>query len=58
MAVSPVLVMLPISLVTHALRQLVEGRPWVAVSGDLLGLAAWAAAMLVAASCAFRWDDR
>jgi ABC-2 type transport system permease protein len=47
---------LPISLVTHALHQLLQGAPGQAIKGDLLALAGWALVLLAAASRAFRWD--
>jgi ABC-2 type transport system permease protein len=51
-----VLAVLPISLVTHGIRVLVEGGGVGAVRLDLLALAAWAVVMLAAAGRSFRWD--
>ncbi len=47
---------LPISFVTHALHQVVQGAAWQAITVDFLSLAGWAVVLLAAASRAFRWD--
>jgi ABC-2 type transport system permease protein len=52
-----VLAVLPVSLVTHGTRVLVDGGGLSDVRGDLLGLAGWAVVLLAAAGRTFRWDD-
>ncbi len=47
---------MPISFVTHALHQLVQGAAWQAITMDVLGLAGWAVVLLAAASRVFMWD--
>jgi ABC-2 type transport system permease protein len=48
--------LLPISFLTHGLRQIVEGGDLGTVRLDLLGLAVWAVVLLVGAGWTFRWD--
>ncbi|MDQ6771817.1 MAG: ABC transporter permease [Candidatus Dormibacteraeota bacterium] len=55
-AAAAVVGILPVSFVTHASRALIAGAGLGSVGGDLLWLSLWAAALLVAASRAFRWD--
>jgi ABC-2 type transport system permease protein len=52
-----VLAVLPVSMATHALREIVSGSDLGSFSGDLVGLAIWAAVGLAAAGRVFRWDD-
>lgn len=54
-AVAPVMGVLPISLITTAMRQLAD-NPGVSLLPQILGLAAWAVISLLAAGRAFRWD--
>jgi ABC-2 type transport system permease protein len=56
-AAATVLAVLPVSLLTHGTRVLIEGGGLLDIRGDLLGLTGWAAALLVAAGRTFRWDD-
>ena len=49
--------LLPIGMVTHALRLIVEGGGIFATRTDLLGLLIWALAVLAIAGRIFRWDE-
>jgi ABC-type multidrug transport system permease subunit len=51
------LALLPVSMATHALREIVAGSSLGRFGGDILGLALWAAVALAAAGRVFRWDD-
>jgi len=52
-----VLALLPVTMATHALREIVSGSDLGSFGGDLGGLAAWAAVAVAAAGRVFRWDD-
>ncbi len=52
-----VLALLPVSMATHALREIVSGSGPGSLGGDLVGLAVWAVVALAAAGRVFRWDD-
>ena len=51
------LALLPVSMATHALREIVAGSGLGSFGGDIVGLALWAALALAAAGRVFRWDD-
>jgi hypothetical protein len=48
---------LPVTLATHAMRQIVSGAAATSYAWDLAGLGAWAAIALAAAGRVFRWDE-
>ena len=52
-----VLGLLPVTMATHALREIASGSALGSSGGDLVGLGAWAVAALLAAGRVFRWDS-
>lgn len=52
-----VLGLLPVTMATHALREIASGSALGSFGGDLVGLAAWAVVALLAAGRVFRWDS-
>jgi ABC-2 type transport system permease protein len=55
-AAATALAVLPVSLVTHGTRVLIDGGGPGDIRLDLLGLAGWAVVLLAAAARTFRWD--
>ena len=52
-----VLALLPVTMTTHALHEIVTGSGAGSFGGDLVGLGAWAVAAIAAAGRVFRWDE-